>query len=150
MEQIPFYMTFPMQNLYVMEMEYEKDIERMKSLYPTEVGELMSIIEERCDELEFEGSRMFDEEPDRYMIQSEVDRICEKAGIEKTGIEKNELEKTKKLYFDELSDYSMVGLSCISCGNKSTDKWLSSIVGILFTNELYRRRCRHRRCSRWW
>ena len=27
--KIPFYMTFPMQNLYLMEQEYEKDLERM-------------------------------------------------------------------------------------------------------------------------
>ena len=72
MEQIPFYMTFPMQNLYVMEMEYEKDIDRMKSLYPTEVADIQAMVEERCDELEYEGGRIFDEEPDRYMIQMEI------------------------------------------------------------------------------
>ena len=32
--KIPFYMTDPMQNMYLTEMEYEKDIERMKNNYP--------------------------------------------------------------------------------------------------------------------
>ena len=29
--KIPFYMTYPMQSMYLTEMEYEKDIEGMKS-----------------------------------------------------------------------------------------------------------------------
>ena len=78
MEQMPFYMTFPMQNLYVMELEYEKDMERMKSLYPTEVAKIQAMIEERCDELEYEGGRIFDEEPDRYMMQEEVMKLYDK------------------------------------------------------------------------
>ena len=78
MEQMPFYMTFPMQNLYVMELEYEKDMERMKSLYPTEVAKIQAMIEERCDELEYEGGRIFDEEPDRYMMQEEVMKLYDR------------------------------------------------------------------------
>ena len=35
--KMPFYMSYPMQNLYLTEMEYEKDMERMKELYPKEV-----------------------------------------------------------------------------------------------------------------
>ena len=31
--KVPFYMSYPMQNLYLTEMEYEKDMERMKELY---------------------------------------------------------------------------------------------------------------------
>ena len=30
--KLPFYMSYPMQNLYLTEMEYEKDMERMKEL----------------------------------------------------------------------------------------------------------------------
>lgn len=114
-DKIPFYMTFPMQNLYVMEMEYEKDIERMKAMYPQEVSEILSAVEDRCDELEYEGSRIFDEEPDRIMLQMEVDNICRQL-------------TEKKLYFDTTP----------------------SLVSIIFVNEIYKRRCRHRRCCRWW
>ena len=35
--KMPFYMSYPMQNLYLTEMEYEKDMERMKELYPKDV-----------------------------------------------------------------------------------------------------------------
>ena len=30
--KVPFYMSYPMQNLYLTEMEYEKDMDRMKEL----------------------------------------------------------------------------------------------------------------------
>ena len=37
----PFYMTYPMQNLYETEMEYERDMQRMKDLYPREVKKIL-------------------------------------------------------------------------------------------------------------
>ena len=51
--KIPFYMTYPMQNMYLTEMEYETDIERMKSYYPSETKAIMNMVEDRLDELEY-------------------------------------------------------------------------------------------------
>ena len=73
----PFYMTYPMQNLYLAEMEYEKDMERMKELYPKELNELQQMIERRADQMEYEGSRMYDENPDKEMLREEARRIYE-------------------------------------------------------------------------
>ena len=70
--KMPFYMSYPMQNLYLTEMEYEKDMDRMKELYPKEVGRIVECVEDECDRMEYEGSLMFDEYPDRLMI----DLIC--------------------------------------------------------------------------
>ena len=47
--KMPFYMSYPMQNLYLTEMEYEKDMERMKELYPREVGKILECVEDECD-----------------------------------------------------------------------------------------------------
>jgi hypothetical protein len=30
------------------------------------------------------------------------------------------------------------------------DRWLRNLIHIMFHNEIYRRRCRNRRCRRWW
>ena len=38
--KVPFYMSYPMQNLYLTEMEYEKDMDRMKELYPRDVSRI--------------------------------------------------------------------------------------------------------------
>ena len=168
MEQMPFYMTFPMQNLYVMELEYEKDMERMKSLYPVEVAKIQAIIEERCDELEYEGGRIFDEEPDRFMMQEEIMRLYERIsqsndingsissdGMQndmKTDMRQLELSsdtEDRKIYFPEYVQGEL-SVQNYDRRNRRCDNWLCSMVGIMFTNELYRRRCRHRRCRRWW
>ena len=71
-------MTYPMQSMYLTEMEYEKDMERMKQYYPAETKEIMELVEQRLDQLEYEGSRIYDEEPDRLMIQMEIDGIYRK------------------------------------------------------------------------
>lgn len=150
--KIPFYMTYPMQSMYLTEMEYEKDIERMKSYYPSETQVIMKLVEERLDELEYEGSRIYDEEPDRDMIRMEVEQLYQKLTEQSSPVAQ---EVKKPSYFE------MVPMSFSNmppgpppgrppheggCGGD----WLCSMVGVLFGTELYRRRCRHRRCRRWW
>lgn len=72
-----FYNTFPFEDYIKNNEDYEKDIERIKELCPFELRELLAAVEKRCDELEFEGSRIFDEEPDRMMIMQEADKIAD-------------------------------------------------------------------------
>ena len=50
----------------------------MKQYYPAETKEIMELVEQRLDQLEYEGSRIYDEEPDRLMIQMEIDGIYRK------------------------------------------------------------------------
>ena len=80
-------MTYPMQNLFQAEMEYERDFDRMKAMYPKEVTKILLCVQDRCDELEYEGSRMFDEEPDRLMMEKEIRNLYEKlrAEFEQSG-----------------------------------------------------------------
>ena len=47
--KMPFYMSYPMQNLYLTEMEYEKDMERMKELYPREVKRILEHVEDELN-----------------------------------------------------------------------------------------------------
>lgn len=142
--KIPFYMTYPMQNMYLTEMEYEKDMERMKAFYPKETQMIMKQVEERLDEMEYEGSRIYDEEPDRLMMQMEIDRLYHKIAGE------FEEKPAGKMYFDMVPmEISGQNLAAAGSGN-CHDSWLCSMVGVLFGTELYRRRCRHRRCRRWW
>lgn len=142
--KIPFYMTYPMQNMYLTEMEYEKDIERMKLYYPKEVQMVLKQVENRLDELESEGGRIYDEEPDQMMIQKEIDELCYK--IE--GGQEN--RAAGRQYFD-MVPMEISGRSLVATGrDEGRDNWLKSLVATLFATEMYRRRCRHRRCRRWW
>ena len=49
-------------------MEYEKDMDRMKSCIKGCFPYYMDVIEDECDKMEYEGSLLFDEYPDRLML----------------------------------------------------------------------------------
>lgn len=146
--KIPFYMAYPVSSIYLTEMEYEKDMDRMKTYFPAETKAVMKMVEDRLDELEYEGSRIYDEEPDRLMIQMEIDRLYQQiAG----NMELPSAEKGQQSYF-EMVPMSISGASLAAQGHghgDCRDNWLCSMVSVLFGTELYRRRCRHRRCRRW-
>ncbi len=176
--KMPFYMAYPMQNLYLMEMEYEKDMERMKELYPREVQQIQQMVERRCDQMEYDGSRIYDENPDRMMLEEEVRRILEqflrenpqyrdmrpdmprpdmpRPDMSRPDMSRPDMPNPENMgpgmsqprnnmvmseYEDELSAQQRWGRET---------PWLRSLIGILFHDEIYRRRCRHRRCRRWW
>lgn len=163
----PFYMTYPMQNLYLTEMEYEKDMERMKELYPREVSQLQQMVEQCCDEMEYEGSRMYDENPDRFMLEEEARRLYERFLRENPQYEvmmpppmprpegpMNPRPMPRQgMPMEPRMGMSMeprMELEGQQYGRGYENPWLRSLIGILFHDEIYRRRCRHRRCRRWW
>jgi hypothetical protein len=123
-KRMPFYMNYPIQNMYLTEMEYEKDMDRMKELYPRSVRHILEQVEEECDKMEYEGSLMFDEYPDRLMIEQIINRIYQ-------NLKGTDKELTAEQY-----------------QQKNDDIW--NLIGVILNNEMYRRRCRHRRCRRWW
>ena len=140
--KMPFYMSYPMQNLYLTEMEYEKDMDRMKELYPKEVGRIVECVEDECDRMEYEGSLMFDEYPDRLMIEMVVDRIQKKV----TG-EDGELEAEQ---FHGGMQPPPGHSPPPPPPPPGQNDHLRELIGVILNNEMYRRRCRHRRCRRWW
>ena len=119
----PFYLTYPMTNVYQTEKEYERDMERMKELYPKRMKKLLAYVEEECDKMEYEGSMMYDEYPDRVLLYKTA------AGIYDRTVPIQEAE-------------------CQSCRRDSD---LMDVIQVLLYDEIYRRRGRRRRCCRkWW
>lgn len=147
--RMPFYMMYPAGNMYLSEMEYERDLDRMRSYFPVETEKIMQLVEKKLDELDYEGSRIYDEEPDRLMMQEEIQKLYRQ--VQDTVEPDHKMEDTyiKQTYF------AMVPMS-ISGGRPHgrleggcRDNWLCNMVGVLFDMELYKRRCHHRRCRRW-
>ncbi|MBO5524173.1 MAG: hypothetical protein J5986_10955 [Roseburia sp.] len=148
--KMPFYMTYPMQNLYLTEMEYEKDMDRMKELYPREVKRILEIVEDECDKMEYEGSLMFDEYPDRLMLEQVVDRIYGR-------LEQQEPDMEAEQYWGGMMTPPPPGRPGTPPppGRPGTpppppQHGMRPLIGVLLNNEMYRRRCRHRRCRRGW
>ena len=198
----PFYMTYPMQNLYLAEMEYEKDMERMKELYPKELTELQQMIERRADQMEYEGSRMYDENPDKEMLREEAQRIYEEFlkwldeqqwGMEPPpppmppterpmppmgqpmppmdrpmppmdrpmpqmpGGQNGRFMLNPPREWGEIMLPNTGAMESMELPLQQTqyqrrceNPWLCNLVDVMFNNEIYRRRCRNRRCRRWW
>lgn len=142
--KMPFYMSYPMQNLYLTEMEYEKDMERMKELYPRETRQILEVVEEECDKMEYEGSLMFDEYPDKLMLEMVVDRIYQ-------NVAGKEPELEAEQYWGGMRPPGN-NPPPPPPGHRPPPRHdpLRSLIGVLLNNEMFRRRCRHRRCRRWW
>ena len=55
-----------------------RDKRRFQELYPSLARQIQPLVEEACDRMEYEGSLMFDEYPDRLLLRRLSRRICGK------------------------------------------------------------------------
>ena len=54
---------------------YNKDVEYMKQMLPSTLQIIQKAVDDECDQLEYSGSVMFDEYPDKTYLQMIVDKI---------------------------------------------------------------------------
>lgn len=66
-------MTFPLE---LTEVGKEEKILDNRYLYPPEIKDIQMEIEEICDKMEYDGSMMFDECPDKVTVERVVKEIC--------------------------------------------------------------------------
>ena len=52
---LPFYKTFPFMDYYKNEEAFAKDLGMIKDMYPLDTAMIQSAVEQRMDELEYEG-----------------------------------------------------------------------------------------------
>ena len=60
--QCPFLDIFGERNEEMMDLMY------MRRMYPKEMSRIQSVIDDTCDRMEYDGSMMYDEYPDRYPV----------------------------------------------------------------------------------
>ena len=104
-------MTFPLEFTEVTEEQKEWDDQY---LMPMEAKKIQLEVMEMCDQMEYDGSRMFDEYMDRTMFLSMADKIYDKMNYQ----EKEECPKQERM--------------------------LHQMIVILIGGEIYHRRCRYR------
>lgn len=205
MSKIPFYMAYPMQTVYMEELEYARDLEKLKGMYPKEVRSIQEMVENECDKMEYEGSLMFDEYPDRVMVNRIVKRIYDASAASQPDIQKSEIEQCDMGQYEreqyeegayeqpDMGDLDMKAEELPLEGNLMAQRgpggpgwgqggpgwgpgrppgpppgpgWgpgrppgpppgpgnngLQNLIEVLLFNEMYQRRCRHKRCRRWW
>ncbi len=113
------YPMFPMGLQMSYEASYEKDLRKLQELFPREARRIQEQIKEQCDQMEYEGSAMFDEYPDRYTLES----IC------------------RRIYRDQHPEEELKGV-------EYRKDALYQMIMVMLIQEMYFRRCRYRRGKR--
>lgn len=76
---LPFYMAYPLPLYYQQEDTVTRDLEYLQQMYPAEARKYQKMIAEVLDKLDYEGSMIYDEYPDKWQIyrltQMVVDKI---------------------------------------------------------------------------
>lgn len=120
----------------------EDDIEFMKGMYPRASRLVLQSIEEECDKLEYEGSCMFDEYPDRTNISRIILRIYE--NVKDMSFKENDSKvsevEIKEFCYDRYCPYNR----CIDCCDDGSPNWLCQMIQTMFFQEMINRRRRYR------
>ena len=118
------------------EMEEERDRERLMNLYPEIARELMPFVERECDALEYEGSNMFDEFPDRNALSRVTERIYDEVRERYEPAEGDDRDEMMAMNAEMRRRYP------------PKKNWLSDLIEVLFLDEMFRRRKRRRNYRR--
>ena len=117
--RLPYYMAYPMPLLYDDDKIEKRDFEYMKSLYPMTAKKILPYVEDECERMTYEGSMIYDEYPDQLQIRMMCSRIYDKV---------KDMEDA-----DE---------------GVKREGWLRDLIQIMLFQELYQRRCEHRKYRR--
>lgn len=123
--RLPYYMAYPMPLQYDDERIERRDYEYMKSMYPMAVKKILPYVEEECDRMAYDGSKIYDEYPDQLQIRLMCNRIYDKV-------------RKMKPYDEEEMEMQA----------SRNEDWLKDLVQIMLFQELFQRRNRHRRNRR--
>lgn len=110
--------------------EQEEDLRRMQALYPHTAKILLPHIEAACDELEYEGSMMYDLRPDYETILRIKEAVQQKVKGEFPPMEPEER--------DELLTMQYHG----GPRRRPGRNWLGDFIQTMLLEEMHRRRCR--------
>ena len=120
---LPFYMTYPdvVSRYDERDRDVMRDLEYLQQLYPLEVRYFQKRVGEILDRMDYEGSLIYDEYPDKFGVERLLESIW-------TIIKKEEQEGES-----DISD------------NSETWEWIKALLFVLLNTEIYKRRNANRR-----
>lgn len=126
-EAKPFYQAAGDGELYQQEEPLERDRGLMRDYYPEAAAYVQPFVKDACDRLDYEGSFIYDEYPDKWSMERTCKEICRQIEAEEP-VESMENRRRP----DRRPDRGL----------------LEELVGSLFCDEIHGRRCRRRRLRR--
>lgn len=151
--KMPYYMAYPIPFSYDDERTERMDFEYMKSMYPDTAKKILPYVEEECDRMEYENSMVYDQCPDKLQLRLMSRRVYDN------------VRKHERMFFGDEEDAGLSGLdgdqeTGISGtarerehgrDGRSKSPSLRDFIEVMLYQELYKRRCDHRRrCRRFY
>ena len=99
---LPYYMTYPLPYGSPKEETVLKDMEYLQQLYPGEVKKYQKRIAWILDKMDYEGSMIYDEYPDRFSMERQSKMISE--NLKKTYEDDESCAFHKMLFWDGFED----------------------------------------------
>ncbi len=173
MRQMPYPFMYPYPDLYMSEMETDRDLQYLQQMYPADAKRMQKKVEEACDKLEYEGSMMYDEYPDRVSMLLICDRIANEMA-------KEDAERQAKEQADRIGDLRPENRPGADMNTQPgmqnemgqeqemnamqmrrpgpgmppppppMDRGRRNLLEVLLFNEMHKRRCKRRQCRRFW
>ena len=151
--KMPYYMAYPIPFSYDDERTERMEFEYMKSMYPDTAKKILPYVEEECDRMEYENSMVYDQCPDKLQLRLMCRRVYDN------------VRKHERMFFGDEEDAGLSGLdgdqeTGISGtarerehdrDGRSKSPSLRDFIEVMLYQELYKRRCDHRRrCRRFY
>ena len=109
--------------------DLDRDMDYIKQLYPDSARRILGEVNNECDKLEYDGSVMFDEYPDKVSLDRIIDRIYERIG--------------------DIEEFPQVQAKGLYNTPKRRQNIFRDFISIILLNEILNRRRRYRSRRRW-
>lgn len=113
---LPFYMTYPLPMYYQEEESIIRDLEYLQQMYPAEAKKYQKVIAGILDRLDYEGSMIYDEFPDKWQLYK---------------LSRDILERIRREEEKEDSE---------AAAAPEKWEWMGDLIQILLFYEIYKRR----------
>lgn len=127
---LPFYMAYPLPMYYEEEDTVTRDLEYLQQMYPTEARRYQKIIADVLGQMDYEGSCIYDEYPDKWQLYRLTQII---------------MDKIKRIECADITTAESAGVLSGTDSEVSTKKekpweWIEEFVQVLLYYEIYKKR----------
>lgn len=133
-EPVMFHKSYPLDSFLEEARRMEKERELMYSYLPEEYRRIQRKVEEVCDQMEYEGSRMYDEHPDSQVIRGIARKIMK--DLQPGRVEESPIKDKGKNKIEQIEKGGCVDGRC------QPERYLEDISCCFLCNEILRRRYR--------